>query len=380
MGVSELDTTWLTTCLTTVATDLVNLIPGKKVAELEAGASFVGTLLTALNITLALLLLAFTVLANRRLFLLEERARPQLEADEQYFDFAKITLDDPALYELYLVNDNLKLAWRSQSEGEKKLYIFGEMLYSRLSYIHREYRSNRINKQYWMTISPFLMKMSRSPQFIEVHKKSGRYFEPEFYDLVERLSNLKLVLQPLTLFNFAQALNVGVLIFPSDRSNIFFHYLQTLLPRRFRTIENRSAIERSRYYLAHMNGSPIGVTGSYELTGQPGEVWLGWFGITPRERSTGFGRQLLECTEGVARDNGYSVLRAWTTREPASDLAIKLYERAGYVADETAFCYDGAPITIYSKSLSGEDLSPYAGSLKKAFVGCLDHIKPAPGD
>lgn len=347
---------------------------------LEAEASAAGALFTAFGAVVALVLLAITFGANRRLLRLEYQPRPQLEADSQFFEIARIVLDHPALYEFYITNENDKAAWRTLSSEEKKLYVFGELIYFRLSYIYREYLNRRIKKQYWANIEGFVVKMSRSPDFIRVHKHSGKYFEPEFYELVERLRSLTLVLRPLTASNFARALRIGRRIFPGDGFNLFLHYLQTFLPRRLRSPENRSAIQYSRYFVARLDGKAVGITGIYELTQQPGEAWLGWFGVMPHERGAGLGRELLARTEQVARDAGYSVLRAWTTNEPASERARTLYEQAGFAASETAFRYDGAPVTVFSKSLSAAAVHPYAGSMKKAFVGCLDHIAPTPDD
>lgn len=68
----------------------------------------------------------------------------------------------------------------------------------------------------------------------------------------------------------------------------------------------------------------------YGYRAQPDELWLAWFGLMPRLRGLGAGRELLDWVVDMARREGRRTLRLWTTDEAEYAAALRLYARCGF--------------------------------------------------
>lgn len=96
---------------------------------------------------------------------------------------------------------------------------------------------------------------------------------------------------------------------------------------------DRRHLERTRFWTAHFDGQVVGVAGRYDYRGMPAETWLSWFGLLPVMRGHGYGARFLDSVIKVAKDEGRSALRLWTTDEDEYGAAIRLYQKRGYAAE-----------------------------------------------
>ena len=107
-----------------------------------------------------------------------------------------------------------------------------------------------------------------------------------------------------------------------------------------------------KYYVAYDDDDAVGITGIYHYDNDPASAWLAWFGVLPDKRRRHYGEKILEQTMEVARQKGFEVMRLYTDAAD-NTMAIKLYEKLGFVgekysAEELPYnCY------IYSKDLRG---------------------------
>lgn len=75
----------------------------------------------------------------------------------------------------------------------------------------------------------------------------------------------------------------------------------------------------------------------------------------PELRNHGYGKQLLEETMKLARNNGYKVLRIYTDKIENAE-AIKLYEKLGFIGEKYSFEKLSYDCWIYSKNLYNEEI------------------------
>lgn len=103
-----------------------------------------------------------------------------------------------------------------------------------------------------------------------------------------------------------------------------------------------------KYYIAYVNDKAIGITGIYRY--QEKEAWLAWFGILPKWRNKGYGKELLEETMKIAKEKGYKTLRLYTDKAENAK-AIRLYEKLGFIGEKYSVEQLSYDCWIYSKSL-----------------------------
>lgn len=111
-------------------------------------------------------------------------------------------------------------------------------------------------------------------------------------------------------------------------------------------------------YIAYMGNMPVGVTGIYEIPEYPDTVWLSWFGIKKEYRKLGYGKQILDYTIKMAKENNKKYLRLYTF-EIWNNEAQAFYKRNMdlgeyyYNGKEHKDIFEGKP-KIFSISLCGE--------------------------
>jgi GNAT superfamily N-acetyltransferase len=93
-------------------------------------------------------------------------------------------------------------------------------------------------------------------------------------------------------------------------------------------------LNSARFWIARFEGRVAGLAGLYDYRGMPSDVWLSWYGLLPFARGRGHGGRLLDWVIRSARDEGRTVFRLWTTVEDEYRLAIQLYEKRGFTAEE----------------------------------------------
>jgi RimJ/RimL family protein N-acetyltransferase len=83
-------------------------------------------------------------------------------------------------------------------------------------------------------------------------------------------------------------------------------------------------------YLAKLASETIGVMGLYQLFDSPNDVvWVGWFGLRPNFRRSGWGSLMMEQLKDYALDFKYQQL--WVFTEHDNLAAISFYEKSGFV-------------------------------------------------
>ena len=109
-----------------------------------------------------------------------------------------------------------------------------------------------------------------------------------------------------------------------------------------------------KYYLAKEDNQYVGITGLYYF--DKDSAWLGWFGIAPKYRNKGLGRELLRKTMELAKEKNFKYLRIYTDYIANHD-AVILYEKENFVSEK--YTKEELPYDcrIYSKSLTNEKIS-----------------------
>jgi GNAT superfamily N-acetyltransferase len=164
-----------------------------------------------------------------------------------------------------------------------------------------------------------------------------------------------LTYHPVSLRNAGEAIEAQKDIFPDEDGTL--HILAACDNNMFNLVSGIDlAIGKGDFYLAAAGNDIVGLTGlyTYRDTGKKGECWLAWFGVRGRFRGHGYGREILEWTIKKAAEEGYEILRLYTSGEYAH--AIALYEELGFSGERYAQEFDG--MLIYSISLTGGPAQP----------------------
>ncbi|WP_366855699.1 GNAT family N-acetyltransferase [Brevundimonas sp.] len=82
-------------------------------------------------------------------------------------------------------------------------------------------------------------------------------------------------------------------------------------------------------WIAEDDGRPVGVTGLYREVGAPETLgWIGWFGVLPEMRGSGFGTSILQLTEERAVGLGLDCIQVYT--DTGAEGASGFYLSNGY--------------------------------------------------
>jgi GNAT superfamily N-acetyltransferase len=186
-------------------------------------------------------------------------------------------------------------------------------------------------------------------------------------------------LVPLGWLNLPSAAQLAMRIFPQEAWNIFTSLAASLLPAPLRHIVGGATIDEMGYYLAAFpgkKGQAVGMTGLYTLQQRPKEIWLGWYGVEPRRRGCGIGRAVLKASIDLAQNHASSTLRLWTTDNPLTVAATKLYREFGFIPQNTGYAYYGRAVIVYSLALERQKIT-LAPSLPDHFAGAVRrHLRP----
>ena len=163
----------------------------------------------------------------------------------------------------------------------------------------------------------------------------------------------KFPIQPLTPEFLSEATTLLHSVFPDDavipEDNPGYAFAASLEPEKYKKIYVRDDLLFLRYFvmLDNITHKVIGTTGLYKHTTDPKDlVWLGWYCIDPAYRGKGLGSYLLQWTIDLAKDEGYSVLKLYTSDDSYHDIAQKVYEEFEFT--ETGREEDGSTV-IYKQ-------------------------------
>ena len=80
--------------------------------------------------------------------------------------------------------------------------------------------------------------------------------------------------------------------------------------------------------MVYDKGIFVGICGLYENPelGEPKTVWLGWYGVSSKQRCKGYGKQILLDMIKKAKDKGFDTFRLYTSKVKCPE-AMYLYEK-----------------------------------------------------
>ena len=163
----------------------------------------------------------------------------------------------------------------------------------------------------------------------------------------------KLVFQLVNFENVKEAIRTQNEIFPEDDGTL--HILMACDVDSFTQNSGLSIpINKVNYYLAFWDCEIVGITGlyTYAETGTPNECWLAWYGVREQFRGQGYGKEILDWTKRKAAENGYDVLRLYTTESYSQ--AVKIYEKQGFISEP--YTLEPGGFIVYSIALTEKPL------------------------
>lgn len=163
----------------------------------------------------------------------------------------------------------------------------------------------------------------------------------------------------LTPLELAQACGLASRLFPWEVEH------QTALAAALAPAEHTSflaerELRRVRAW-AEGDGTRVdGLVTFYEYWEPGDELWLAWFGLAPGARGKGQGAALLDWAIGVARSEGRTALRLWTTIEEEYAPALKLYASRGFFPELLPPAEGEAWQTVVLSLPLGKSCDPWA--------------------
>ena len=83
-----------------------------------------------------------------------------------------------------------------------------------------------------------------------------------------------------------------------------------------------------KYWIAYLNGEPVGICGITEYFDYPDDCFLGWYGVLDKFRRQGLGRKMFNFCKAEAENLGYKTLRLYTD-EIDNKIAVITYKKYG---------------------------------------------------
>ena len=165
--------------------------------------------------------------------------------------------------------------------------------------------------------------------------------------------NNRLIYKVVDFSNALEAIDTQRSIFPEDGLlNILCSLDRDLFIRETSLLYPDDHV---KYYLAYLDGDPIGITGLYYYPEHTEEMWLAWFGVKKDYRGQGFASEILKWSIEQALKSNRKVMRLYTDTVENAD-AIKLYEKTGFIGVKYTAEKLDYDCHIFSKNLADEDL------------------------
>ena len=171
--------------------------------------------------------------------------------------------------------------------------------------------------------------------------------------------------------NYKKAIEIQNKIFPEEDGTV--NILASLDRNLFIEKTGMNYVDdHVKYYIVYDNNEEVGITGLYHYDNE--SAWLPWFGVLPNKRRKSYGKKILLKTIDMAKQRGFKTMRLYTDRVENA-IAIKLYEKIGFVGEKysaeklTYDCY------IYSKSLCDRQVELWNNKvLGLSYQSQLDHL------
>lgn len=150
-----------------------------------------------------------------------------------------------------------------------------------------------------------------------------------------------MIIQPLSEKNIEKAIASANRSFPGEVDSDVSPekaFWASLDKDKFEDFWQKRKLTGLKYFVGidEETGEVIGVSGLYGKSEDSEAVWLAWFFVDPQYRGEGYGRELLGFAIDMARKDGYSLLRLYTSTDPEESAAQNLYEKVGLkIIDES---------------------------------------------
>ncbi len=139
---------------------------------------------------------------------------------------------------------------------------------------------------------------------------------------------------PVNRGNIDEAIKLLNSVFPKDiarYNNPEIGLRCSLDPEKYSEYYDHFKLLKTTPFVLIKDNKLIGTTGLYHLKTDPDDtVWLGWLCINPEFRGKGLGRKLIEWTMNKAREEGYRILKLYTSNDPDLDVSHILYAKLGF--------------------------------------------------
>lgn len=135
----------------------------------------------------------------------------------------------------------------------------------------------------------------------------------------------------------------------------------TIFPEICAYLSYKNSLENDNdYYIVYYKDEICGITGLYSDSRlkEPDTIWMGWYGILPKFRKRGLGKQILTDTIAEARYRGYKTLRLYTSVTLCED-AQPLYDKVLDLGEDYLLEERELRRRVYSKSLSDDKVTPW---------------------
>lgn len=116
----------------------------------------------------------------------------------------------------------------------------------------------------------------------------------------------------------------------------------------------KNARESLIFWICKNNNIPIGITGIYVYSQYPQDAWCGWYGVLPKYRKQGHGKEIFLWTISKAKNMGLKNFHLYTDLED-NKIAVGLYRSVGMIEENyTAEDMGNEKILIFSISLTSK--------------------------
>lgn len=140
-------------------------------------------------------------------------------------------------------------------------------------------------------------------------------------------------------------------IFPDE--NGYLNFKCSIDEDFYRKLYNGKMRETTVFWICKdKKGDVVGITGIYSYFEYPEDAWLGWYGVLPKYRKQGYGKEILLWTIEKAKEMGFKNFRLYTDLVE-NNTAVELYKKLGMVGEPYLAEDMGEEQTfIFSKSLN----------------------------
>lgn len=137
-------------------------------------------------------------------------------------------------------------------------------------------------------------------------------------------------LEKLNNNNLEEMCRIGDETFPYEIEKPSYFFRKSLKENLLLIKSEGQTCDYAQYYAIMLDNKVIGTSGLYHLKGEPKTTaWLGWFCLDPNYRGKGYATIALQKTFDIAKIEGKTKMKLYTSNRPNEEAAQYLYEKMG---------------------------------------------------